>query len=911
MRIDTTASAAPGAGFRLDRQRHAASFNGVQLGLDPSAFAVLQVLLDAGGAQVDAGAFGHADGASRLWMCVARLNEALARCAPAAGNIVHVASADGQGYQLTHAAAPGRLVLGRSGELARVARLLENHRFVTIAGPGGMGKTTLARAVVAQCQARYPDGVCFIDLAVLAEGRALVGALGAALGISDLAPDGLPQLASFLGGKRMLILLDCCEHHIGVAAHTCEALLRAAPDIDVLCTSREPLLAQSEQIVRLGPMALPDGAAARHAGSAIRYAAVELFLARANGDKPARLVLDERTAPLVCSICHAVEGVPLALELAAALVRPMGLEMLAQQTAKWLLQAASRTGRPGHRHRSVSDMLDWSYDTLAPHEQKVLRSLAVFRGGFTLEAAAAVAADVELDPDSVLDTVMTLAGKSLVQMRPEDAGRLARLLDLTREYVCAKLSDSAEREAVQERHARWLGMLMERMEVDWMRLSRAQWLNVYRGWVDDLLAAIDWALGPGKQLLLGAQLAGIGFSLGDQLGVAREFHQRVQRALGLIGSLRDVPTPVLLRLNFVNAYGPGLATTGILKLLGNAEWVVRLARQSGSPMLQGASLIAIWGSPFVRGNYPASLAGARRIAGAARNGEDVYLELIGHRTLAQSLHFMGRHAAARRCVELALANSELRIPLAYQPSPVQVGTSMRIVLARLLWMEGAADRAVAMSETALALSESDRPSAMCQVLAMAAIPLALWRGDSGAAAPLVRRLRERASGHGLGFWIEWAQRIEDAIAVIDLRADPPSLPSIGDRHDFFAKCGDHLVTFSPRLLTGDASDRCERGLVGWCAPELLRAQALGLLATDTDDTDGAAGVLLRRSMALARRQGALAWLLRSATSMAALHQRQGAALKARALLEPVLARCLEGHATADLRAAQAMLKSLR
>jgi predicted ATPase len=898
------------AAFALDPGRQEARLNGVPLALDPAAFAVLCLLLDADGAVLDPAALAHIAGASRLWACVARLNEALARCAPLSGEQVYVASYPGQGYQLVCGGGAAMRLLGRAAELTRSAGLLQKHRFVTIVGPGGMGKTTLARAVAAQSAARYPDGVRFIDLAVLAEGRELVGALGAALGIDRLTRDGLSQLDSCLQGKRMLVLFDCCEHHTAVAAQASEALLRAAPGIDVLCTSREPLLAHGERIVRLGPIALPDAAAQRDAAAAARFPAVELFLARADSDGPERLTLDQRTVGLVCAICRAVEGVPLALELAAALVRPMGLEELARQTAKWLLAPSPHGGRAGDRHRTVTDVLDWSYNALAPHEQQVLRCLAVFSGGFTLEAAGTVAAGAGLDPDSVLETVLDLAGKSLVSMHPEDGARRARLLDLTREYARDKLAGSGELHAAQARHAHWLGSLMDRLERDWMDLPRGAWLDLYGPWVDDILAAIDWALGPGQQVLLGAQLTAVGFSLGDQIGVAREFQPRVRRALDLIGALGDVPAPVLLRLNFIDADGTGRSDTVRLGLPRNAEWVVRMARRSGSPMLLGASLIAIWGTPYVRGDYPASLAAARRLARAARSTGDPHLELIGQRTMAQSLHFMGRHADAHRCVALALASSDRRIPLAYQPSPVQVGTSMRIILARLLWMGGAADQARATSAAALVLAESDRPSALCQVLGMASIPVAIWCGDTAGAATLVRRLRDQATGHGLGFWLAWAGRFEHALAVIAGQADPRAESPTADQREALAKCSDHLVTFDPRLLSDAAAARCATGQVAWCLPELLRAQALGHLAADQSDAGGQAAAALRRSLSAARRQGALAWSLRSATSLAGLYRSRGAVRRARAVLQPVLARCHEGEGTADLRAARAMMALL-
>jgi predicted ATPase len=894
-----------GTRFALDRARGLAFVDGRQLDIDLAAYLVLEALLDANGAVMDSASLRRRHGARHLWDSVASLNEALARCSPAPGHIAHH---PGSGYQLVRSAPPARRMLGRDDELARVAALLQSQRLVTITGPGGIGKTTLARAVVAHCAGRYPDGVRFIDLSLLAQGRDLVGALGAALGMAQLTRDALSQLAASLRGLRVLIVFDCCDHGTLVAAQASEALLAAAPGIHVLCTSREPLLARGERIVRLGPLALPDGAAAPDAASAARCAAVALFVARADGESATGFVLDEHNVALVSEICRSVEGLPLAIELAASLARPLGLRKLARDTSASLLASpvpAAQAGDP-YRHRTLSAMLDWSYDVLAPHEQQVLRALAVFRGGFTLAAAGAVAAGGSLDADGAVDTVIELAGKSLVSMSADDGGHRPRLLGLTREYAYDKLARSAELNLVLARHARWLDALIEQLEQDWMTLPREAWLALYAPWLDDILAAIDWALGAGDDILLGARLAGVGFALADQVGVAREFYGVVERALQALGKLPHAPALVVLRLIAVNGDGRDLSGLPFAKLMADAELCLRLARDAGLPHLQISPLVQLWGWPYVRGDYPAALAGAERIAREARASGDPYLEVIAQRTMAQSLHFAGRGGEARHFAMLALAHSQRRIPLMYVPSPLKVGTSVRIILARQLWLEGLADQALAMSGEALASAASDRPVALCQVLAMASVPVALWRGETALAASLVGRLREHAERHGMGYWVEWAARFEDVLDALGGRTTLAGRPSFTDTHEFSAKFRDHLATFSHDLLTDDAIARSQAGLVGWCEPELLRAQATLLLTRDPDDRDGAVAALLRRSLAVADGQGALAWSLRSATSLATLYLRQGVRAHARAALAPVLDRVREGHGTADVRAALAL-----
>jgi predicted ATPase/DNA-binding winged helix-turn-helix (wHTH) protein len=297
----------------------------------------------------------------------------------------------------------GRLI-GRGDVIEELAAQIGPRRLVTLVGPGGIGKTSLAAGLGEKLSGSHQDGAVFVDLGAVAEGGLVPGAVASACGISLRSGDPLLELARSLATKDVLLILDCCEHVVDAAAAMAEQLIARGYGVNILATSREPLRAEGEWVRRLGPLDVPGADTRLTAESALRYSAVELFVERASAALGGYVLTDE-DAPYVGAICRRLDGIALALELAAGRADTLGIEGLARSldTSFRSLTRGRRTALP--RHQTLRAMLDWSYGPLSPCERTVLDRLSVFVGGFTLEAACAVAGSPGCSPDDVEDAV--------------------------------------------------------------------------------------------------------------------------------------------------------------------------------------------------------------------------------------------------------------------------------------------------------------------------------------------------------------------------------------------------------------------------------------------------------------------------------------------------------------------------
>src|ERR1700751_3061909 len=429
---------------------------------------------------------------------------------------------------------PPRLtrMVGRDYTVRSLAQQLQMQRFVSIVGPGGVGKTTVAISVAHALIDGFHDAVFFIDLAALTDPQLVPTAVASALGLMVQTQDPLVGLLAFIGDSKILLVLDSCEHVIGVAAALAERVVSDAPQTHILATSREALRVEGEHVHLLYSLDCPPEDAGLTAAAALQYPAAQLFMERAEASGYGA-ELGDIDAPIVARICRRLDGIALAIELAASRVGALGIRGTAEllDNRFSLLWHGRRTALP--RHETLNAMLDWSYSLLSEREKVVLCRLSVFVGHFTLQAAGSVASETEVDDADVIDAVTSLVAKSLISATVINESTYYRLLDTTRAYAAAKLAGRDETDRIARRHAIFYSRILERDEII-QSLFGEHDLSRYAPHIGNVRAALGWALSDHRDLAVGIELATWAAPLFFGLSLFEECRGWCERALAAL-----------------------------------------------------------------------------------------------------------------------------------------------------------------------------------------------------------------------------------------------------------------------------------------------------------------------------------------------------------------------------------------
>src|SRR5712672_2144906 len=386
-------------------------------------------------------------------------------------------------------------MIGCETVVSEVSDKLRDERFVTLLGPGGIGKTTIALAVGRAVAEEFGGKVHFVDLESLTDPRHVAGAVATSLGLALKSKDASLELVDLVRSRKLLIILDSCEHVIEAVASLAEQLYQETAKVHLLATSRECLKVEGERCCRVLPLDFPPSGSEQTAKAVIQYAAAQLFVQRVSA-RDGTFVLTDEEAPFVAEICRKLDGLPLAIELAAGQVAALGLKNTAARLVSRLelLRLSHRTAVP--RHRSLKAALDWSYNLLSDGESIVFRHIAPFVGHFTLEGARYVAGELGAGTGEILDAIAGLVEKSLITTRIDETQAQYRLLDTTRAYALEKLEEHAEVDVVLRRHAEYVAGYVESQRVALLALAKAERAAAYPSPSRNIRPAPEWSFGP-------------------------------------------------------------------------------------------------------------------------------------------------------------------------------------------------------------------------------------------------------------------------------------------------------------------------------------------------------------------------------------------------------------------------------
>ena len=810
---------------------------------------------------------------------------------------------------------PARLMrmLGRKDALAALQLKLAKEKFVTIVGPGGIGKTTLAVAVAHEMSAVFDSQVHFVDLGALGDASLVAPAVATALGLSVQTNDVLPALIDRLQERPALIILDCCEHVIEGASAVAEELIRRVPTLHLLATSREAMRVEGEHVYELCALAYPPEDRGLLARDALQYPAIQLLVDRVRAVR-SDFELVDADAAVAAGICRRLDGIPLAIELAAGRVDIFGLSKTAsllddRLNLSWV---GRRTAVP--RHQTLNATLEWSYDLLGEAEKRVLSRLSVFAGGFTFEAAVAIAADETIDEANVSDCVWELRSKSMIAA--ERQGARLHLLDTTHAFASQRLAESDEEDFWRRRHALYFTDLSKQgASADGSGKSRTLGIEV-----GNFRAALNWAFSVKGDAKVGIELAAASASIWMAMALLTECREWMTRA---IGRLDDASTGSRQEMIIQSALASCMMFTDGMTEESYASWTKArlLAECLNDTECQLDSMLVLWAHRIRLPSYLEATELADQCGDVAEESGDRGAIAMANYMRGVTYHHIGRISQAETHLELSLHRDD---EASRQSLIKRFGYDRKVdalgVLANLVWLRGCPDQARRLNMMSIAEARQLDPAVpLCVALAWANFNAYLTNPDDLEIEALASELIDHAakyavdSYHGFGLSMQAlckARRGEGDAASVTMYQGLEKLSAA--RYGVFnwilqaefARCT--AVAGRPRQgLVVFERAKIDLDEMQWYAPELRRIR--GELALCNGEGLAIGRQYFLGALELSDRQASLSWALRAATSLAVAEKSVGRKEAAWRTLQATHAKFREGLETSDLRLAKQVL----